>query len=180
VEAGLRVIESRFPLSDAAVAPVEYALGLGSLAMILVFFGLLSRCFERQADVFAARTMQAQVLERTGGTPRAQALALPFAPPQGPVGPAGAEVFGSSLRQAARMNQLPVNRRPAQPGPMAPLWWLVDQITHFFHGTVSSRIDYLNHLARRPSQTYRFDLGITAIKLAVVAVTVGSGSFLLL
>lgn len=179
VEAGLRAIESRFPLSDAAVMPVEYGLGLGSLALILVFFGLLSRCFERQADVFAARTMQSQVLERTGSAPRALAPPLGFATLQGPVGPAGAEVFGSSLRQAARMNQLPVNRRPTQPGPLAPLWWLVDQMTHFFHGTVNSRIDYLNHLARRPSQTYRFDLGITAIKLAVVAVTVASGSFLL-
>jgi STE24 endopeptidase len=177
VEAAWQAMEGRFPVMLSLREPAEYVIGLGSLGLILVMFGLLSRCFERQADVFAARTMQAQVMSAarsmvTGDAPQQPALA-------GPVGPAGAEVFGSSLRQAARINQLPIDRRPAQVGPLAPLWWLVDQMAHFLHGTVNSRIEYLNDLARRPSQTYRFDVSITAVKAAVLALTVGSGSFLM-
>ncbi len=176
VEAGWRAFASAVPAMESLGAPLEYAIGLGSLAAILLLFALLSRCFERQADVFAARTMQAQAMD---AAPTVIPMGTALARRRDLVGPAGAEVFGASLRHAARMNQLPVDRRPAQPGPLAPLWWLADQLSHFLHGTVNSRIEYLNSLARRPSQTRRFDLWIGAVKLGVLAVTVGSGSFLL-
>ncbi len=175
VEAAWRVMAGGLPQWLIDGSGLEYAIGLGSLAVILGLFGLLSRCFERQADVYAARVMQAQAaIPMPAGAVPPTALSVP-----GPVGPAGAEVFGSSLRQAARLNHLPIDRRPSRGGWLAPVHWLSEQFTHFLHGTIRSRIEYLEGLARRPTQTYAFDLSIATVKLAVLAITVGSGTFLL-
>ena len=153
---------------------VEYSLGAGSLLVVLAIFGLLSRCFERQADVFAARTLQAQIDEVSlvngeapGGHKRL-------------VGTAGADIFSDSLRQAARLNRLPLDVPRKGRGLVGWFNYVADQLAHFLHGTIRSRIDYLEHLARRPHQTHRFDLAVLAVKTAVLVVTAGSASFLVL
>jgi STE24 endopeptidase len=64
--------------------------GLGVFALV---YGFVSRKFERQADVFAARTVQSFV--------------EPAAVAPVPVGRHGAEVFCSALRRIAAVNNIP-------------------------------------------------------------------------
>ncbi len=68
---------------------------LAAVAMFFVMFGFLSRCFERQADVFAARTMQQEL--------------APAAMDH--VGADGAGVFASALRRVAIVNNIPLRAR---------------------------------------------------------------------
>lgn len=173
VEALWRALAPRFPLAGVAGTTVEYVIGIGSLVLVFGLFGLLSRCFERQADVFAARMMQAQVDEAA-----ASVVPGPGTIVAGPVGFAGADIFGSSLRRAAKLNHLPLEVARKGRGPLALFNRATDQLAHFLHGTIGSRIEYLEHLARRPRQTYRFDISIVAVKLGVILVTAGSASFL--
>jgi Zn-dependent protease with chaperone function len=67
------------------------ALGLGIFAVV---FGYVSRKFERQADVFAARTVQG--------------IWSPSGPEESVVGEQGAEVFCGALRRVAAVNHIPV------------------------------------------------------------------------
>lgn len=178
VEALWRAAAPETLLGSNLAEPVEVALGVASLLLVFSLFGLLSRCFERQADIFAARMVQAQVEEASAGGGTAPRSAPPaFA---GPVGCAGADIFSSSLQQAARLNNLPVDIVRRGRGPMALLSRASDQLAHYFHGTIRSRIDYLDHLARRPTQAYRFDLTILAVKACVLVITAASAAFLML
>jgi STE24 endopeptidase len=67
-----------------------------SLAGFLAVFGFISRRFERQADVFAART-----LDTPAGEPAIVA----------PVRPDGAGVFASALHRVAVINNIPIAAR---------------------------------------------------------------------
>jgi STE24 endopeptidase len=67
--------------------------GVGVLLSIFVLFGYVSRRFERQADVFAARMME------SGWTQ---------GPERGHVGEQGAGVFASALERVASVNNIPV------------------------------------------------------------------------
>lgn len=167
-----RLVPAYLPGSTAETL-IEYSLGAGSLLVVLALFGLLSRCFERQADVFAARTLQAQIdeLDAVQEPPAMRRKTL--------VGLAGADIFSSSLRQAARMNHLPLDVPRKGRGFVGWFNHAADQLAHFLHGTIRSRIDYLEHLGRRPQQTRSFDLSIVFVKTAVVVVTAGSASFLI-
>src|SRR5690606_10273510 len=87
---------------------------LGVAGGFLLAFGFLSRRFERQADVFAARTMQQEqpvaVMANGGG------VMIDPKPVNGSyVGPYGAMVFASALNRVASLNNLPVTRAP-RPG----------------------------------------------------------------
>ena len=94
----------------------------GSAGGFLLAFGALSRRCERQADVYAARTMQ---MIKTGPMANpAEALLFPgqlaavtgaSASPvlayeaRSYVGPYGAKVFASALRRVAAINNIPIN-----------------------------------------------------------------------
>jgi Zn-dependent protease with chaperone function len=80
----------RHPLPDWVQWTLLGGAGLGAFALV---YGFVSRKFERQADVFAARTVQGFV-----------------DPPLGPpvyVGRHGADVFCSALRRIAAVNNIP-------------------------------------------------------------------------
>ena len=70
------------------------ASNFGGLAIGAAIFGFISRRFERQADVFAARTIQALDSHSTGPKPN--------------VGQHGAVVFCSALQRVAAINNIPV------------------------------------------------------------------------
>ncbi len=70
---------------------------LGMLFSVFVLFGFISRRFERQADVFAARMMQ------SGWSDQFQRSSH--------VGPEGADVFVSALQRVATVNNIPVRAR---------------------------------------------------------------------
>ena len=122
----------------------------------LVLFGFGSRRFERQADVFAARTMElcrqapgvatetilipTQLSSSAGGV-AARIPLLNIARPVEPghVGRYGAAVFGSALERVALVNNIPIKARS----------WC--------HGSIATRMRYLQELSADPTRTARFD-----------------------
>jgi STE24 endopeptidase len=130
------------------------------LLKFLLLFGFVSRRFERQADVFAARTMEssrALVPNSTASDMLIAARQLSLATPAGSststalvlrnrraaesghVGRYGAAVFGSALQQVAIVNNIPVRARS----------WC--------HGSIATRMQYLRDLSTDPQRTIRFD-----------------------
>ena len=129
------------------------------LLKFFLLFGFVSRRFERQADVFAARTMElsrASVpnssasdmliaarqlsLATCAPSPKiALAPPRPHGPESGHVGNYGATVFGSALHRVAVMNNIPVRARS----------WC--------HGSIATRMQYLRDLSTDPARTQRFD-----------------------
>jgi len=104
---------------------------LAASAGCLFLFLFLSRKFERQADVFAARTIQA---DDSDGSHVGQPL---VGPPH--VGSHGAMIFTSALNQVARINCIPVDAFSA------------------CHGSIAKRMEYLQSLCDNPVRTMQFD-----------------------
>ncbi len=115
------------------------------IGQFLLLFGFVSRKFERQADVYAARTIQlAQVSEAPTVTPGSH------------VGPYGAMVFASALRRVAVVNNIPIAARS----------WC--------HGSIATRMQYLQHLAGDASLTLGFDRVMRWLYAGIVAALVAS------
>ncbi len=140
----------------------------GGLAIFALFFGYVSRKFERQADVFAARTLQAaydaaisaSALSATG-TEGASAVAvfprLAFAPPhqtaeQSFVGRYGAQIFCSALERVATVNNIPIAARS----------WC--------HGSIARRMRFLFDLGRDPRRTFVFDSFMSKLYISLILI----------
>lgn len=112
------------------------AAGVGAFLLV---FGYLSRCFERQADVFAARTLQAEL--------------SPPATDRAPVGREGAAVFSSALERVALVNNIPVQ---------APSWChgsIARRMSYLYHlGEDPSRTSRFDRLMRRVYAALLFGL----------------------
>ncbi|MBV8782271.1 MAG: hypothetical protein JO353_12820, partial [Phycisphaerae bacterium] len=117
----------------------------GSIGGLLLLFGGLSPYFERQADVYAARTIQWQNgLSETVGH-------------RAPVGTYGANLFGSALHRVAVINGIPIHTRTLS------------------HGSIAGRIDYLHQLSGDPTRTNRFDRIMMWIYVAVIGLLLTFG-----
>ena len=136
-------------------------IGAAYLFKFLILFGFVSRRFERQADVFAARTMElsreavpdvaasdmllaARRLSAVGVGDGGTAMVLEQARTEcgvepGYVGQYGAAIFGSALHRVAVVNNIPVKARS----------WC--------HGSIATRMQYLRELSTDPVRTHRFD-----------------------
>src|SRR5688572_21179158 len=131
--------------------PPELIVMGASVGAFLLMFGFLSRKFERQADVFAARTIERsrgsdgvrreRVTESVGSISSAYSVtpSLPTPSPHSHVGAYGATVFASALHRVAVINNIPVAARS----------WC--------HGSIAKRMKYLHDLAADPAHTTRFD-----------------------
>lgn len=140
------------------------------------FFGLVSRSFERQADVFGVRTVALMsppcALPCAVHRDRANATAPPSPgqPPAGEAASAGphadrdllaggrlcssaAELFGDTLNQVAVLNGIP---------PEAPSWR---------HGSIASRSRALQRMAQSPAAVARFERRVLVGKLVILAFT---------
>jgi STE24 endopeptidase len=143
------------------------------LMMFLVYFGFLSRRFERQADVYAARVIEANARKSsqvTGHRPVDQTPPLSpelQTPPSDPspsshVGSYGATVFASALHRVAMMNNIPLapRRRPRR-GLVRRITHtidgLVESLHNWLHGSIHHRMEYLRGLSADPALTGRFD-----------------------
>jgi STE24 endopeptidase len=147
--------------------------GLGIFALV---FGYVSRQFERQADVFAARTLQNEFDNAVTDEPLAARLArerltdnpagvvqtvlshAAVVEEAGPVlssearsyvGPHGADVFCSALERVAAINNIPIAARS----------WC--------HGSISKRMRFLEILARGPARTAQFDKFMRWVYVAI-------------
>jgi STE24 endopeptidase len=143
-------------------------LGLG-IAAFLIVFGFLSRRFERQADVFAARTMEQALaaeplrVAMESPHPRPSPEDRPSAPrnASSPVGPRGAAVFASALERVAVINNIPIAARS----------WC--------HGSIARRMNYLLHLARDPQRTGHFDRTMVRLYALLLAACAACVAYLL-
>ncbi|MDB5324313.1 MAG: heat shock protein HtpX [Phycisphaerales bacterium] len=159
-------------------------LGLGLFGLC---FGFLSRRFERQADVYAARTMEAT---REGGpivishlnpdlgpaglfvpaagvaTATVEPTAIAAAPAaaivrtiRSHVGEYGAAVVGSALNRVAQINNIPV----------AAHEWL--------HGSIQQRMRYLHELSADATRTHRFDRTMRRLYWGLVIALIALGAW---
>jgi STE24 endopeptidase len=144
---------------------VLFWLGAG-LGVFSLVFGYVSRQFERQADVFAARTLQnafdtspsdhplaallarEQLSDHPGGVVRTVLSHTAILDEAGPtlssdarsyVGKHGADIFCSALERVAVINNIPIAARS----------WC--------HGSISKRMHFLDSLARDGKRTAQFD-----------------------
>lgn len=178
-------------------APVVVA---GMFFWVLLLFGFLSRRFERQADVYAARTMQST---QTAGTAVAQlsrdagstdvvvlhppAVAAPGiagapAPGRSHVGPYGATLFASALQRVAVINNIPIGPRTRwQGGLRQRVEFVLERVGDFahnwLHGSIASRMQYLQRLSADAGLTHRFDRFMLRLYLALVFLLFASLAF---
>jgi STE24 endopeptidase len=155
---------------------------VGSTIGFFVMFGFVSRRFERQADVYAARTMQRQLEQRPVYATASNASVETIATPSY-VGAYGASVFNSALLRVAAVNNIPTSPpRPTPPGGTLRqrMTGAIDQLAgvagNWLHGSIPSRIDYLTHLSSDPSRTARFDRKMLGVYLTLMAALVASAA----
>ncbi len=120
--------------------------GLG-LAYFALVFGLLSRRFERQADVFGCRAASCDRPDcpphlDLGGGSAAPAADVPLCP-------VGIRTFANALTQVARLSETE---------PSARSWR---------HGSIARRIAFVEALEGHPEAERRFQLGTLGLKLAL-------------
>lgn len=142
-----------------------------------VAFGYLSRWFERQADVFAARTLQQMdqgVL--AVAMPDANSAAGVFNTSQwnadlapavttkksSHVGPVGAATFASALHRVAVVNNIPIAAR------------------NFTHGSIADRVEYLHRLSSDPTRTLQFDRFMAVLYAGLIMALIVCGAWVML
>ena len=173
-----RVVPKEVPvLEGVPQGVVDVGLQLLVLVVFLVYFGFVSRRFERQADVYAARVIEANAAtgsELRAAGPGLAAFPIPPFPeprtlnpepsnlPPTHVGPYGATVFASALHRVALMNNIPLapRRRPRRGVARRvghAVDGVVDSLHNWLHGSIHHRMEYLRGLSRDPSLTGRFD-----------------------
>jgi len=146
----LQPLESYAWLGDSLQTALMLGAAIGLFALV---FGFVSRKFERQADVFAARTIQTSIdasAEPARGNPDVVQAglantavlgepAIALAPPGSHVGRQGAAIFCSALERVAVVNNIPIAARS----------WC--------HGSIAKRMRFLEYLARDARRTTQFD-----------------------
>ncbi len=137
------------------------ALGLYFLGV----FGLVSRKFERQADVFGCRAVSCG---QVGCPPHANPnTAVSNVPATAPLCPVGIRIFANALSNVATLNGLEHGRRS----------WR--------HGSIARRIAFLEGLEGKPDAEQRFQRDVSRLRLGlalalIVAVLIAwaNGSYL--
>lgn len=139
---------------------------VGVFAMFFCF-GYLSRRFERQADVYAARTIEAMKNPgvASGGSP---------------VGFTGASIFNAALLRVSEVNNVPLEMRGRFAGNLRQragfaFEWFTTLAGSWLHGTMMSRMEYISQISRDPSLTVGFDRRMKRIRLGLVGMFVGCG-----
>jgi Zn-dependent protease with chaperone function len=140
-------------------------LEIGSVVAFFLTFGFVSRRFERQADVYAARTMQKQsdISESSY------------------VGEYGAGIFNSALQRVAIVNNISIRPRQRRAENLrqrllGSFDWMLALANNWLHGSVASRMDYLQHLSSDPRRTSRFDRRMRGVYLTLMTALVISAT----
>jgi STE24 endopeptidase len=127
-----------------AQGAVALLLGVGYFAWI---FGVLSRRFERQADVFGCRAVSC---DRADCPPHPDLYSRPVAASAGgPICPVGIRIFVNALNNVAALNGM---------DPAARSWR---------HGSITRRVAFLEGLEGRPEAERRFQSGVSRLRIAL-------------
>jgi len=162
----------------------------GGAMTFWLIFGFLSRRFERQADVYAARMMEAA---RPADPASGAAALAPLlggdrertprpTPVESHVGTYGAHLFASALHRVATINNMPVTPRSRRGNGLIhqvsyAIGALTDLAHDWLHGSIPSRMDYLRTLSTDPSLTGRFDRVMSRLYGAMLFVLVASAAY---
>jgi STE24 endopeptidase len=143
----------------------------GGFFWVLLLFGFLSRRFERQADVFAARTMQ----EKQPGVPAETSRSY--------VGEYGARLFASALQRVAVINNMPTGSYHRWEGGLRKRFAFLmerasDLAHHWLHGSIQDRQNYLQRISTNPQQTFRFDRFMVHLSFTLLFLLAASSAFL--
>ena len=126
-----------------------------------VLFGWISRCFERQADIYGVRTLAASGMpcriECKLHRPEAADNPGDESGPGDPLCQTAAHVFGETLNEVAVLNGIPMEARS----------WR--------HGSISSRSRTVIKLAQDPQATARFERRVYRVKVAIFVAALLSG-----
>jgi STE24 endopeptidase len=177
----MSAVQSRHPwLVDSLQLAIMLGIAIGLFALV---FGFVSRKFERQADVFAARTIQefppmteavsenvaeivrVESLEASGGAQPATVVEEPPAikPSTGNhVGRRGAAIFCSALERVAAVNNIPIAARS----------WC--------HGSIAKRMRFLEFLSRDSRRTAKFDRFMQRLYLILALSLLGFGVWMII
>ena len=164
---------SKIPDTGAIYGVVSTVTPAAGLGLFVLLFGALSRRCERQADVYAARTMEMinseQLLASEGLLEQRQLLLGGHAPPVSPptasqtsVGRVGATAFAGALRRVAVINNIPIEpqREPGE-GFWSRIAQFADSVlelaNNWLHGSIASRMKYVEHLSSDSRLTGEFD-----------------------
>jgi STE24 endopeptidase len=172
VAAILAAIQQRW-LKLPVLIPPELMMTLIGFGGFVFAFGYVSRRFERQADVFAARTLERQL------APAIHPLAAHH--PSTHVGPTGASIFASALHRVATINNMPLgSRRPIEGSFVQRLvGWaeqFADLANNWLHGSIATRMRALHRMSTDPLHTRRFDRGMARLYLGLLIALVASGT----
>ncbi len=151
-------------LTLSADAWLSIAAGMG----FVLIFGIISRRFERQADVFAARSMIDARHEDESSR-----RSLP------PVHPESAATFIAALQRVAVINHIPLHRRQYRGGGVGErlavaLDRAIEWMNHFLHGSILHRTRFIRHLGDNPAATARFDRNLRRLKILIFLTLVAS------
>ena len=134
-------------------------------AYFAAIFGVLSRRFERQADVFGCRAVSC---DRADCPPHPDPYARPLnvpTPPVGPLCPVGIRIFANALARVATLNGMETSKRS----------WR--------HGSIARRIAFLESLEGRPqaersfqASVARFRIGLAIALIAALILSFQSGA----
>jgi STE24 endopeptidase len=170
-----------------------------SLGTFVWLFGFISRRFERQADVYAARVIEGEhvrarelvlvgeqqsTLRQSSGQAVIAQQSLVSAV-NWHVGIHGARVFASTLRRIADVNAMPTRAKPWTGGGIVKmighgLHLLRHGADNFFHGSIESRAKYLHHLSADPARTRAFDKFMARLYVAMLVSMVLFGAWTVL
>ena len=150
--------------------PMDLMMTLLGFGGFLLAFGFVSRRFERQADVFAARTIERQRMPNIVAGPAPQVIAPRRS---SHVGPHGASIFASALERVALINNMPMgSQRRFEGGAMERLGCLLeyfaDLSNNWLHGSISSRMRALQHMSIDPARTRHFDRRMARLYLTLL------------
>jgi len=142
---------------------IDNTLPFVSLLLWFAGFGFVSRRFERQADVYAARTMQKLVRDRM---PLEQGL------------PVSANVEGAAMFNAALLRVSEVNNLPLEaPGRFAgsireraqfAIEWISHAAGSWLHGSMASRMRYITRIGTDAKLLQKFDRQMIRVRWALV------------
>jgi STE24 endopeptidase len=144
---------------EALIATLSQVMMGAGVATFFILFGFVSRRFERQADVFAARVMEGQSRRQQQQGAETPAVAAPKPADISIVGPYGAGVFASALHRVAIVNNIPIAARS----------WC--------HGSIEKRMRFLRHLGQRPTETATFDQVMSRLYVAMIIALVASATW---
>jgi Zn-dependent protease with chaperone function len=143
--------------------PEPYGSLAGLIAILPVFyfgFGWVSRRFERQADVFAARTLTS----RLSPPPQPEGVTEGAAPilasaTTSAVGFPGASIVSSALHRIAVINNIPIRANE----------WL--------HGSIAWRIAFLMRIAEAEQHTDKYDRLMRRIYCSIIGLILLFGTW---